>query len=207
MKPLVKQIASIAMILTFGTFGCAAFRSNNLPPVDWPLTRDAVQPSISILVSGRSEINGKRQEVHAKFLDLWRRTAWGVYEDSGLFSQVQTGAQAADFQAEIRIREQGEVSYILAALTGLTFYIIPSVARSDITVETTFYDDGTELGVVTVTDGFSLWQQLFLVFLMPSNFPTGVAKSLFLDLHRATLVEARQRGFFNAGAAAGTLHP
>ncbi len=50
------------------------------------------------------------------------------------------------------------------------------------------------LGVVTKSEKVTLWQQIFLIFVMPFNFLPSVVGQTFEDLHRATLLEAQAKG-------------
>jgi hypothetical protein len=78
----------------------------------------------------------------------------------------------------------------------LTLYVLPSSASDHLTIRTTFRNgEGDVLGETTMTETVTLWQQLFLVFVMPFKFPPTVTNETIDDLFRASLVEAASKGY------------
>lgn len=188
-------VAVVVALGILGTTGCAAFRSGQPLGGNWPPQATAPKLSISVVVSGTATINGSPHEVNSAMLDTWRRLTWAAYQDSGAFAETRSGLAETDLRAEVSIREDADVSYLGAILTGLTMYLFPSKASSTLTATTRFSDaSGADLGTVEKKEGYTLWQQLFLVFVMPAHFPTSVAEEVITDLSRATIVDANTRG-------------
>jgi hypothetical protein len=178
--------------------GCAAFREGNVPRVKGP-SRGAMegQRTISLEVQGAVILSGKIYQTHPKTMKDWRKQTVKAYEDSGMFLEVTDGADDADFHAEVMIVDRGKPNAFLAFITGLTLYVIPSKATDEFTVKTTISDrDGKTVGTFEKSETVSLWQQLFLVFAMPFNWPSSVAKEALYDLNRATISDAHAHGIF-----------
>lgn len=189
-------ILFLAVALLFS--GCASFRSGNLPAItQWPPENAVKGKSISVIVSGESSINGKEQEVNSLFIKNWSEQVTRAYQDSGLFTEVKPGLSDTDLKAEVRIIDRGEANLGLAFLTGLTLYLIPSSATDEITIKTSIKNkDGDTLGTFEKSETITMWQQLFLIFAMPGNFPLSVTKETLYDVNRATITEAHSKGSF-----------
>jgi hypothetical protein len=175
--------------------GCASFRAGNLPPSEWSPESVAQNQSIDVIVSGESIVNGKEQDPNAKCLETWNEQVLKAYNDSGLFSEVKTGIAETDLRSEVKILDRGEVNLGLAFITGLTLYLIPSKASDEITIQTKIKDrEGKILGTFEKSETINTWQQLFLIFGTPFNFPGTVTKETLYDLNRAIINEAHMQG-------------
>lgn len=149
------------------------------------------------MLSGEATVNGAKQEVNAAFLNVWRAQTLRAYQDSELFTLASTDPSDTDLRAEVKVLDRGEGSLAMAFLTGLTLYLIPSSATDELTVTTAVKDrSGATLGTFERSEAVTMWQQLFLVFAMPFNFPGSVVKETLYDLNRATIADARDRGVF-----------
>ena len=192
------RIVEIFVVLSFLT-GCAAFREDQLQPItSWPLETSYKNKSISLIISGKAIVNGEELEVNKSILSIWRKQTVSAYRESGLFSEVKTGLVDSDLRAEIKILDQGEGSLGLAFLSGFTFTLIPAKAYDEFFVTTTLIDnEGRELGRIVKSETINSWIQLFLIFVMPFNWPNSVAKEVLYDLNRATINEAHKIGVFN----------
>ena len=198
MKPKKYAISIMVFVLLSFFCGCASFRAGNLPPVSqWPPQPTMKGKSVSIVVSGEAILNGKEQEVSANFIEIWREPTVKAYHESGLFSEVKTGLTETDLRAEVKIVDRGKVNLGSAFLTGLTLYLIPSNGTDELVVKTTIKDgEGKTLGTFEKSETITLYQQLFLIFAMPFNFPGSVVKKTLYDLNRATIIEAHSKGCF-----------
>jgi hypothetical protein len=180
--------------------GCAAFRSGEfkLTP-SWPLATTPGKQSISLLVTGEAIVNGMRQDIPQRMIQHWQDAAAKAYKDSGLFSDVKTGAAETDLRAEVHVLERGEANQGMAVLSGLTLTLVPAHAESEIVVKTTLKNkEGQDLGTFEKKETFSFWIQFFLIFIMPFNWPNTVATDLLYDLHRATISQAHDAGLLQA---------
>jgi hypothetical protein len=188
---------ALALAITI-SWGCASFRAGQLAPVTgWPPSVPGKKKSISVVVSGSAVIGGKPTDAPQQMIDIWRQRTWATYEESGLFSDVRTGLEATDLRAEVRIEDSGEPNIALAVLCGLTMTLIPVEAADKLTMRTAFKDaDGNTLASIEKTETVNTWIELFLVFVMPAKFPTGVVKGVLNDLSRATITAAQEQKVF-----------
>ena len=195
-----RLIASALIVLL--TTSCAGFRGTELPPVTaWPPSPAGAgaaggeKPSVSVVVVGNLTFNGAQKDVPPAALKLWTERVESVYRSSNLFSSVERGLGETDLRAEVSITDRGEGSLVLAFLTGLTLYVIPSSATDTFVVSTKFFaSDGSEKGTVDKQGSSTLWQQIFLLPLTPFRFPLAVGNQVFDDVHRATLLAADTQG-------------
>ena len=180
--------------------GCAAFRTGEFKPTpSWPLATTPGKQSISLLVTGEAIVNGMRQDIPQRMIQHWQDAAAKAYKDSGLFSDVKTGAAETDLRAEVHVLERGEVNKGMAFLSGFTMTLIPSHTESEIVVKTTLKNkEGQDLGTFEKKETLSMWIQFFLIFIMPLNWPNTVAVDMFYDLHRATINQAFGAGLLQA---------
>ena len=180
--------------------GCATFREGNLAPVEnWPPTSAAEsKQAIAVKASTEMSINGTERIPSEALTNKWSEQVILAYRESKLFSSVEFGSNAdsAPVTAHALLRNEGSLSMGMAMLTGLTLYIIPSSATEKYILTTTFTDgDGKELGVVSVNESGTLWQQLFMIFFAPGRSIETVFSEILRDLSRATVVEALERGY------------
>lgn len=180
--------------------GCAAFRSGETqPPESWPLSKGPGKQSISLLVTGEGSVNGVKQDLPQRMIEAWQGIAEKSYKDSGLFSDVKTGAAETDLRAEIHFIDRGEASQGLAFLSGFTMTLIPANGKSELTVKTTLKDKAAQaLGTFEKKETLSFWIQFFLIFIMPFYWPNTVATDMLYDLNRATINEALGAGVLRA---------
>jgi hypothetical protein len=137
----------------------------------------------------------------------WQDAAAKAYKDSGLFSDVKTGAAETDLRAEVHVLERGETNQAMAVLSGLTLTLVPAHAESELVVKTTLKNkEGQDLGTFENKETLSFWIQFFLIFIMPFNWPNTVATGMFYDLHRATISQADGAGLLQAGRVTGPIH-
>jgi len=181
--------------------GCAAFRSGETKPaVPWPMSNGPGKQSISLLVTGESILNGKKISIFKSLQkQYWQDHATKAYKNSGLFSDVKTGAAETDLRAEIHMRKRSETNFGLGVLSSLSLTLIPSFVESELVAQTTLKNkEGRDLGTFEKKEDISYWSQLFLIFIMPFNWPDTVDSDLLHDLHRATISQAHDAGLLQA---------
>jgi hypothetical protein len=187
--------------------GCAAFRTGEFkPPASWPLATTPGTQSISLLITGEAFVNGTQHFVPRERIQYWKDAAAKAYKDSGLFSDVKTGAAETDLRAEVHVLDRGETNNGTAFFSALTFGLLPSVHDAECIIKTTLKNkEGQDLGTFEKKGTFSYWIQLFLIFIMPFNWPDTVAADLLYDLHRVTISQAHSAGLFQARHLTGSI--
>jgi hypothetical protein len=187
-------VAFLALLTTLS--GCAAFREGNIPRYpSVPEAGIAKHKSISVKVYGAVILNDQIYRSHPKAMKTWRQQTITAYEKSGYFSEVKEDTGKADLYSEVVIVDKGNPNAFFAFITGLTLYLMPSKATDEFTVKTTITDgDGDILGAFEKRETVTLWQQLIMIFAMPFNWPSSVAKEALYDLSRATIQDAHAEG-------------
>jgi hypothetical protein len=183
---------AIALIIVAGgtTSGCIMYREGQLPPtMQWPPDVKQPKPTISLIVTGQSTLNGSvKKDSEDYYLEEWPRDTVRAYQDSGLFSEVRQAAVDSDLRAEIRILDNTESSSVMSFITGITLYLIPSTVTETMTVTTTLKDrNGSTLRSFEKSESLTTWVELFLAFAMP--FRSMDHLSVY-ELNRATILEA-----------------
>ena len=176
--------------------GCAMFSAGKLGPVPpWPAAGGGPSRSVSVVVAVDSAVNGKATDAQPAYIDVCREQTLRAYRDSGLFSQVSSGSAVADRRAEVRISDRGEVSTVMAFITGLTLFLVPSSASVELTVSLTVKDqNGRSVGTFVKSEDLTMWQHLTMLFVMPFNSPRSVQDETLYDLNRAAIVDAHRAG-------------
>ena len=198
---LCKSYLWVALLALSLLSGCAAFRTGDLPEVqNWPPKSLGEKPSIAIVVTMRTTVDGKPVAPNPGFIRNCTEQILRAYRDSGLFSAVGRGRGQADLAAEVAIHERGEPNIILAAICGATFSIIPATAYTDFTIDTTFKDKkGDTLGTFRNTERVRVWMQLVFVVVAPFAWPPSVVMGAVYDINRVTILEANGKGIFQGG--------
>lgn len=187
---------AFCLLLLASVEGCGSFRAGNVPSVSsWPLESVAEEKAISVVVSGKTIINGIEQEFSPPLLNLCRRQTVETYRASGLFSQVDGGVLDPDLRAEVTIVDQQVISVWVDLLALFTFMVTPSW-HSDTWVMTTTLTNraGHRLATVEQSEVITTVYHLFLLLGSPSHWPDRVIKATIEDLTRATLMDAHARG-------------
>ena len=77
--------------------------------------------------------------------------------------------------------------------------VIPAKSQDEFTVKTTLKNKhGQDLGTFAKKDTVSIWIELFLIFLMPFNWPNTVVTELLYDLNRDTINQAFGAGLLHS---------
>ena len=198
MKKPKNHIGSIfvSILLLSLVSGCAAYRAGNLPQISsWPPESVNDKKSISIVVSGEAILGGKHQAAPSTYIKISQEPTAKAYRNAGLFSDVKVGFAETDLRAEVKIVHQGETNLGLGFLSGLTLFLIPSKTTDEFVVKTTIKDsEGDTIGTFEKSETITMWQQLFLIFATPFNFPGSVVKETLYDLNRAIINEAHSQG-------------
>jgi hypothetical protein len=179
--------------------GCATFRDGASPSISkWPPgSVSSAAKSVSLRVSGSALENNLPVDVNPKSLDAWKKLVKETYVSSGLFSSVKADSADADLVAEVNVLDKGEANSFGAFMTGYTFFLIPTHARSGFVLKTTFKNRaGDNLGSIEKSEFADTWIQLLLFPVMFFKSPGSVYANLFMDLNRNTLIEAKGKGYF-----------
>lgn len=183
--------------------GCAAFRGGEVqPPSSWPLSKRPGKQSISLVISGEAIVNNQKADVPQAAMNGWGQAIEKAYKDSGLFSDVKMGAAETDLRAEIHVIDRGEASTGLAFLSGFTMTLIPAKGEEEYIIKTILKNkQGQQLGTFEKKEPMTFRIQLFLIFVMPFNWPNTVATDILYDLNRATVIQV-----YGAGLLARNHH-
>ena len=222
----IHRICLVAAVLSMGLAGCASyplepFRSDSA----WPPGRGAGGSVIGVRVYGETFLNDVEQGTNLRDLRLWQEQTVRAYRESGLFAEVKTGSMDVDqktgafvdpeagmenigLRADVHILDKQQASWTMSIITGVTAYIIPSRVTSDITIKTTIRDNkGKVVGEFTTSNSVIMWQQLFLLVVMPFDYPPTVEKQAIFDLNRLALIQANDKGILAPQAATPKPEP
>lgn len=220
------RVFLVAAALSLGLSGCASYSVEPFHPgAAWPPGRGAGGRVIGVRVHGETFLNDKEEGTSLKDWRIWQDRTLRAYRESGLFAKVEAasmdvdpktgafvdpeaGIEGTDLRADVRIVDRQRVNWTMAIITGVTAYIIPSKVTSDLTVKTTIRDNkGQVLGEFTTSNTTDLWQQLFLLTVMPFHYPPSVERQRIFDLNRATLMQVDNKGILVPKAAAPKKKP
>ncbi|MDO9118584.1 MAG: hypothetical protein Q7U39_11545 [Nitrospira sp.] len=182
------------VLLSLSTSGCLMVR-DGASSVSGQHAPQSVQPakkSIALHVAGIGP-QGKEG------LGDSREQAVKAYLDSGVFSSVIMNGAPADLHADIAVIEAGDEGLSWsAALSAITFTMIPGYVAQDLATRTSYRDrQSKEVGTIEKRQGMGFWIQFFLLFAMPfADSPAAKLSAAQYDMHRATIEDAHQKGLF-----------
>ena len=207
------RVLLAAILLSIGLSGCASY---TLKPFvsdsAWPPSRGASGSVIGVRVHGETLLNDEQEGASLRDLRRWQEQTVRAYAESGLFTKVTTGSldvnpetgafvdpevgmENIDIRADVYITDKQRANWMMAVITGVTAYIIPSRVTDDITIKTTVRDNnGKVLGEFMTSDSVITWQQIFLVFAMPFSCPPSVENQAIFDLNRLALIQMDNKG-------------
>jgi hypothetical protein len=188
-------ILALVMLLV-GSPGCVMVRDGNVnPPLRWPLhSSQQVKKSIALHV-----IEAGSPAISPDGAEDFREQAVKAYSESGLFSSVVTTGEPTDLHADITILEKGSDGLSWSgAISALTLTMIPGVVSQDLVTNTTYRDRQPKvIGIIEKNARLGFWIQFFLLFAMPFvDGPSTVMNETQYDMHRITIEEAHNKGFF-----------
>ena len=179
--------------------GCAGFRGGGLDETrEWPPSTapGAKKPSLSLSLVGKAQLNGKPLALTPATIATWHRWSQEAYVSSGLFSEVLPPGAPSDLVAEIEATDTGSGSMALAVISGLTLTIIPCRSKDEFGWKTTLKDKaGNVRGVIEKKEASIMWIELLLIFVFPFSSPASTTHEVLTDLNRATILDARERGY------------
>jgi len=192
----ISAVTTCILIACFLT-ACSSFRQGNLQPShSWPLEATQEKKTISLFVTSKKFVNGRREEMPLGLIRSWQKRITQIYVDSGLFSEVEIGPADTDLQSEVTVSDfrQG----MKPDLAPLTLFLFPVRWEDMYVVKTKIKDhDGQTLGSVETTETVSHWMHLFLMFIAPfRDSPPTVSTDTFADLIRVSIVELHEGGAF-----------
>jgi len=219
------QLALIIAVSYLVTGCGLVLRSGDLqPPAQWPPERSADMKSISLAITGLTtfdEASVPRQgrcqlcsdrvtgPIDLARLQVMQKFTQQAYVDSALFTQitqkeyvVSHGAvrhgdlsRKLDTHANIEIHQESR--HPVRWLHVLTLGVIPRRDDYTVTMTTVFRDpSGVAIGTITKSESYSWWYHPFLLVVLPFfDRDRVVVQQVYYDLSRATLDEARAKGF------------
>lgn len=173
--------------------GCLSLRSGDFPESgDWPPPSPRYRETIGLRahLSGDPSRWGSGQ--YCTDADILGQALW-IYRESDIFERVTT--QSPDLWAEIHLTVEKHGSRAMCWISALTLGIIPCRVRSELTLTTVFRDHrGNDQGRVTRSATVTTWYHLLLIIKPPNMEEFPVVKRSVADLHRATILQARDLG-------------
>ena len=166
--------------------GCMAFQTNDarqftsFPPSEIPAkdARIGLHMEATYQVVGMGATNDARQSV----VDNITGWAENYLEQTGVF-HVQADKNTADYRLVIRVRDDAEPNAGFAILTGLTLYILPSMASDNFTTDVELIDaEGNQVSEKQFKHQVKLVQQLFLIFGAPFATIGNVSEQMWQEI-------------------------
>lgn len=131
MKGLIKHSLVLAAILLSG---CVSYSQHELPPVQtWPPTANAPaqKPSAFVRTTALNQVNGGPANAAAGApAALWEKAVADAFRQSNRFARVSTDKVDSDIYADAKLYNNEQFSMASAIITGVTFFIIPSTAKT-----------------------------------------------------------------------------
>ncbi len=185
------------LILVSVLTNCAMFREGLQAPKSG--TIEVAKPAsktLGINTSGKWVRGNVDAPVPAGVLKYWEDVAVKEAKDSLLFTSAVAQDPKADYILDLEVTENSDPNMLMAVLTGLTLYVFPSYVSAEFNIKGTFKKAGKVLGTIEKKEKVTMWQQIFLIFVMPFKFPLSVMDETRQDILFDIYKEANQKGFF-----------
>lgn len=191
----ITRLLCISLVILLS--GCAAFRGGQLGTIEnWPPAAEQ-KKSISYVITGKVDFNGKVTSAQPVMLAAWKRHVDRAYNEAGVFSSVSEGFSDTDIRAEIDVTDVGRGNMALAFICGLTMFVIPAKASDEFVIRTVYKDrQGNVLADITRKENVDMWMQILLLPATPFAFPVAKVGGALYDVNRATLLEAKKKSVF-----------
>ena len=157
--------------------GCASFQGNRLKPVSkFPEIQN--KQTLDVDFSTSFTINdGRVQAGHEVTRDSFEKRCIKRLKRSGLFKAVSADFPDSDFKLKVHLHDEGKGSFVMAFLTGLSFYLIPSHATDTYKLRAVLYDrEKKKRFEIKLEDSITQWQHISLLLLLP--FKSTIMESI-----------------------------
>ena len=205
MKIRSHLIISTLLLIILANYACL-HRSGNLPPVSqWPPQQVATKKSVSLMFTCNFFRGDKKKQVRVKDVDTWSTQTLRVYQESSLFSGVQTSLTETDLRAEVKLTIRDVSNTPLLVLAGLTLFIIPCREKIEFTLETVFKNQlgdvlfacekREDLTALHTFIEFPMTISLIGLFTYIHIYEVKFQETIY-ELNRATINELLNQGIF-----------
>ena len=206
---LIRAAVNIFFILGISAslFGCAIFRSNELPELGkFPgPAATSKKPTAGYEFASAVDMGGKRPS-HENARAIHEREFVETLRESGYFATVEKGS-GKDVQVVVDLVEFADPAAMVGAvITGLSLYTIPSWATStmEITCKVATADGKTR--EYKLKDSAVLVQWLPMMFVFPFKPFSGI-EDMRKNLYKHLIVKMREDGLLpQPGQPAKTSH-
>ncbi|NKI16509.1 hypothetical protein HCU74_03640 [Spongiibacter sp. KMU-166] len=193
------MVRILAVVLVLAISGCAVFDGGMVPKTNLiPYDENGYKkPNLSYSstaiggVFSQSELPGAAQSIMEGEL-------FSVLESSNYFSRIAKKDDSADINIDVTIINKGNPAALIpAAITGATFYIIPSWATDQFNVVAKVERKDGLKKEYTLSDTATIVQWLPMMFVFPvKNF--SVIPEVRKNMYKKVLADMKADGFFNA---------
>jgi len=207
--PRLASCSSLALALTLGwarsaalclllATGCFAYRDGKLPRGGGFSAGERGTKTIAVSVKAERKVRGLMGDFPEPLRESWIEATLQAYRDCGVFSDVRRGIGGdTDLRASIEIEDNVEASRPFTYLSAMSFFLLPSRSRDELSVRTTYRDrSGEVVGDFRSREAVVTWFQLFLLPLTPFADRDSVVEKTLRDLTLATTRRARNKGVF-----------
>jgi hypothetical protein len=167
--------------------GCAAFSSHLLPTIPLEqLTPPTNKPAIEYDLTATS--NGKPA---AGNLSQQQKHIEAVFDQSQMFSSVKAGIGTTPYHFSITTNEEFNegATFLSGFISGFTFLVVPGYAHADIVITIDVKQGDRFLKQYQYRDGYSMWTEILLIFIMPVYWPPTVINETFDNMMRNFLYD------------------
>lgn len=168
----MKFLRIIVVLMIVILSGCASFQGHILPEVS-SFPQVGKKSNVSVNLTYRAYLNHGPSKIPPQN-ELFTAICVKRFIDSGLFSTVGRVSKNSDISVVIDMKDEGDVNFAMAFLTGFTLYIIPSSATDDFQVKAVLTNNYTgSTKTIEINDSVTMWQEILLLPLAPFKTHLG----------------------------------
>ena len=153
---------------------CAGFRKGEIL-IEYPKEKTKEKYSVSVSLESKCSLNDFDKKCEDFLPDII-----SSLHTSGLYEDIRIHPQEADYTVELKYHQIGEGSLLMAVLTGVTYYLIPSWATDEIYIEATIIDNRNKSNKskFILNDAVTTVQQVLLLPVLPFKPPFKMLNDL-----------------------------
>jgi hypothetical protein len=176
--------------------GCASFAGGNLKELEAVPSAPVKSPRASLAITWSTYLNGVHKPANEHIAaGMGMKHALEAFKETGYFSEVGPTVDNPDVKIKVRIKDEGKANLGMAMVTGFTLFLIPSSA-TDLYVmdaEVTNLKTG-QTRSYHLEDSMNYYQQIFLIFIMPFNWPASVVEDVLENMFTHLAVKIHEDG-------------
>jgi len=195
-----KKILFFSFLISCLVFiaSCATFKGRQLEPVTMKsIPENNEKPSMEVNFEYMQYMNGDKTQLFRQSAEnKLHKDFMTIARNSGSFSKVEKDLSNPDITTKIIMKDKGSGNMIMAVITGLSLYIIPSQSTDNYILTADITNQTGKEWTIQMEDYITMYQQIFLLPVMPfkmlpeqaNDVQDNMFRTLILRMHKKEII-------------------